>query len=222
MQALASSLPISASTSIINSGGDLSISAVVQVPETLLPSAAQSAVLGRPVPQTSFLVVACKLGWDKALPSWTMVNQCSCGILIACIAIFGYQKDQSMVIIDTMALNAAVMACLASCFAMFFGLAHNQITGWLPSPVAAAAHDTQAAHPTRKHIFSLAFRINSCACLFLACLSFSVFLVRVVWCTSPHALLAFSAAMGGTTTLLLCFGLTHYYLSAEKRMGMLP
>jgi len=144
--------------------------------------------------------------WLVSMPTPTAVNGCSGAIFVLCFAIFGYQVNGTIVVVDRKALAAVILASLASGAALFFGLMYKV------HDVLACMTNHDFMCRDRARFVSLLIYSASCSALLLAGTSLSIFLVRVAWKTSPLVSITFFAAFGCTSLALFCLIVAHLFL----------
>jgi len=114
------------------------------------------------------------------LPTTAAVNACSCGIFILSLAIFGFQSNGTLVLVNDTSLAATIIACLSSGAALLFGLLYIALD-------RLAYRDIhEPAYQSSFYFISLMIYATSCASLALAGVSFSIFIIRVAWKTTPR------------------------------------
>ncbi|KDQ05928.1 hypothetical protein BOTBODRAFT_193250 [Botryobasidium botryosum FD-172 SS1] len=165
------------------------------------------------------------LALSRALPSLRAVNTCSCGIFIICLAALGLQSGGTIIVVDSVARRALLLAFLASGLAIASGsacyvhiLLIDPVTSHIPipspldsghaPPLSRVQRDCGLATPLPASFGpSQLIYAATCTWISLAGVSLSVFMVRVAHTTSPTTSTVFFAISGGLSSLLLLFAL---------------
>ncbi|KDQ13160.1 hypothetical protein BOTBODRAFT_175765 [Botryobasidium botryosum FD-172 SS1] len=137
--------------------------------------------------------------WRDVLPVATIMR-CSYLIIMICTSIFGFQKDQTLLAVTDLALNAALVACLEGVAALFLGLLYKiRLLYW----VARVAHDTVE----RRDKISDTLHLATLACFSVACASLIAFLFQTMWHTRPHISFGVlsSVVLTGALVSMICY-----------------
>ncbi|KDQ13174.1 hypothetical protein BOTBODRAFT_188696 [Botryobasidium botryosum FD-172 SS1] len=140
--------------------------------------------------------------WRDVVPVPTLMRR-SYFIITICTSIFGFQKDQTLLAVGNLALNAALVACLESIAVLFLGLLYRaRVLYWVETRVA---HDTIE----RGDKVSDTLHVTAYACFLIACASLFAFLLQTMWYTRSHISFGMlsSVVLAGAFIVMICYRL---------------